>query len=91
LGQRERGESGDDATPLVDAMVRFLDEFAYKEKSSLTHEASRGRTREDEDGKKGDEGVHSFSSADVYDVMKEKRQFVSIRVRSCAHVVTFCY
>ena len=90
LGQRERGESGDDTTPLVDATVRFLDEFAYKEKSSLTHEASRGGTREDEDGKKGDEGVHSFSSADVYDVMKEKRQFVSIRVRSCAHM-TFCY
>ena len=91
LGQREGGESGDYATPLVDAMVRFLYESAYKEKSSLTHEASRGGTREDEDGKKDDEGVHLFSSADVYDVMKEKRQFVSIRVRSCAHVVTFCY
>ena len=91
LGQREGGESGDDATPLVGAMVRFLDEFAYKEKSSLTHGALRGRTREDEDGKKGDECVHSFSSTDIYDVMKEKRQFVSIRVRSCAHVVTFCY
>ena len=91
LGQREGGESGDDATPLVGATVRFSDEFAYKEKSSLTHGALRGRTREDEDGKKGDEGVHSFSSTDVYDVMKEKRQFVSIRVRSCAHVVTFSY
>ena len=91
LGRREEGESGDYATPLVDATVRFLDEFAYKEKSSLTHGALRGKTREDEDGKKGDEGMPSFSSTDVYDVMKEKRQFVSIRVRSCAHVVTFCY
>ena len=91
LGRREGGESGDYATPLVDATVRFLDEFAYKEKSSLTHGALRGKTREDEDGKKGDEGMPSFSSTDVYDVMKEKRQFVSIRVRSCAHVVTFCY
>jgi hypothetical protein len=90
LGQCEGGESGDYATPLVDATVRFLDEFAYKEKSSLTHGALRGKTREDEDGKKGDE-VPSFSSTDVYDVMKEKRQFISIRVRSCAHVVTFCY
>jgi hypothetical protein len=91
LGQRGGGVCGGDATPLVDATVRFLDEFAYKEKSSLTHEALRGKVREDEDGKKGDEGVYSFSSTDVYDVMKEKRQFVILRVRSCAHVMTLCY
>jgi hypothetical protein len=91
LGQREGGESGDHVTPLLDATVRFLDEIAYKEKSTLTHEALRGKVREDEDGKKGDEGVYSFSSTDVYDAMKEKRQFVILRVRSCAHVMTLCY
>jgi hypothetical protein len=31
--------------------------------------------------------VHSFLSTGVYDAIKEKRQFVIMRVRSCAHVV----
>jgi hypothetical protein len=87
LDQREEGETGGCITPLVDATVRFLDEFAYKEKSSLTHQAARGKLREDEDGKKEDEGVHSFLSTDVYDAMKGKRQFIIMRVRPCAYVV----
>ena len=82
LGQCEGGEIGGGPTPLVDATVRFLDEFAYKEKSSLAHQAARSKLREDEDGKKEDKGVHSFLSTDVYDALREKRRFISIRVRS---------
>ena len=82
VGQCEGGEIGGGATPLVDATVRFLDEFAYKEKSSMTHQAARSKPREDGDEKKEDEGVHSFLSTDVYDALMEKRQFISIRVRS---------
>ena len=90
VGQSEAGEIGGGATPLVDATVRFLDEFAYKEKSSLTHQAARSKLREDEDGNEEDEGVRSFLSTDVYDALREKRQFIGIRVRSRAHVA-FCH
>ena len=88
LGQSEVGEIGG-ATPLVEATVRFLDEFVYKEKSSMTHQAVRSKPREDGDEKKEDEGVHSFLSTDVYDALMEKRQFISIRVRSWAHVAFY--
>jgi hypothetical protein len=91
LGQRERGETGGGTTPLVDATVRFLGNFPYKEKSSLTHQAARGKVRKDKDGKKENEGVHSFLSTDVYDAMKEKRQFIIMKARSCAYVVAFCH
>lgn len=90
MGQSEAGEIGGGATPLVDATVRFLDGFAYKEKSSLAHQAARSKLREDEDGKEEDEGVRSFLSTDVYDALREKRQFIGIRVRSRAHVA-FCH
>ena len=80
LGQREGGETVGDATPLVDATVRFLGKFAYKETSSLTHQAARGK-------KKEDGGVNSFLSTVVYDALKEKGQFIFMSVRFCAHVV----
>ncbi|KAF8461823.1 hypothetical protein DFH94DRAFT_677586 [Russula ochroleuca] len=79
LGQRERGETGGDATPLMDATVRFLDEFAHQEKSSVTHQAARGEVRDDQDGKREDDGAHSFPSTNVYDALKEKRQFTIVR------------
>ena len=91
VGRCERGETGGGATPLIDATVRFLDEFAFKEKSSVTHQTARGKVRDDEDGKREYDGVHSFLSTDVYDALKEKRQFTIVRVRSCTHVVAFCY
>ena len=80
VDQREGGEAGGALTPLIDATVRFLD----KERSSLTHQAARGKMKEAEDGKKESDGMHSFLSlaTDVYDVMKEKRQFIVMRVRS---------
>jgi hypothetical protein len=93
VGHREGGETGGGATPLIDATVSFLNELAYKEKSSLTQQAARGKMRETEDGKKEGDGVHSFLSlaTDIYDTMKEKRQFTVMRVCSLARAVTFCY
>jgi hypothetical protein len=87
-GQRERGVTDGSVTPLVDATVKFLDELAYKEKPPWTHQhlqqVARSKAREDEDGKEEDDSVQSTY---VYDAMKEKRQFIVMRVRSCAHVV----
>jgi hypothetical protein len=57
VGQREGGKTGGGATPLMDAAVRFLDEFAYEEKSSLTRQAANGKVGEDEGGKKEVDGV----------------------------------
>jgi hypothetical protein len=86
VGQREEGGIGGSTTPLMDATVRFLDGFEYK-KSSPTHpffqQADRGNVK-DEDGKKEEDSVLSFLSTYIYDTMKEKRQFITMRVRSCA-------
>ena len=90
VGQREGEETGGVATPLLDATVRFLDEFACKDKSPPTYQATRGEMKEDEGGKEN-KGAHSFLSTDVYDAMKEKRQFATMRVRPFAHVVAFCH
>ena len=90
VGQCEGEETGGVATPLLDATVRFLDEFACKDKSPPTYQATRGEMKEDEGGKEN-KGAHSFLSTDVYDAMKEKRQFAIMRVRPFAHVVAFCH
>jgi ubiquitin carboxyl-terminal hydrolase 10 len=99
MGQRGRGEGQEcvsGTTPLVDATVRFLDEFVYEErKSSPTQppqqQATRGKAREEEEEKKGDDGVDSFMPAYVYDAMKEKKRFDNMRVRFRAHVAPFSY
>ena len=91
VGQCERGETAGGATPLIDATVGFLNQYAYVERSSLTHQAARGKVIGDKDGNKEDDGMHSFLSTDMNDAMKEKRQFITMRVRSCAHVLEFCY
>ena len=69
MGQTgQRGQGGQQTkggtTLLVDATVRLLDEFAYKE----------------------DDDREPFTPTCVYDAMKEKRQFESMLVRSCAQV-----
>jgi Ubiquitin carboxyl-terminal hydrolase len=72
-GQRGQGEgqqTSSGTTPLVDATVRLLDDFAYK---------------------KEDDGTEPFTPMYVYDAMKEKRQFKSMLVRSCAQVALSCY
>jgi ubiquitin carboxyl-terminal hydrolase 10 len=88
MGHRERGEvqdSSDSTTPLVDATVRFLEEFVREEKPSSTQQplqqAARGKARE-EDEKEEDDGVDSFVPTYVYDALKEKKRFDNMRVRS---------
>jgi len=88
MGQRGRGdgqESGEGPTPLVDATVRFLEEFVYEEKkASLAQQpqqAARGKAKEEEEEKKEDDGVDSFIPTYVYDAMKEKKRFDNMRVR----------
>ena len=90
-GRRGRGEgqqAGSVATPLVDATVRLLDEFVYKDKPSLTQQspqrAEKGKAREDEKEKEVDDGTNPFLPTYVYDAMKEKKRLKDMLVRSCA-------
>lgn len=69
VGTRGEGAGGK-ATPLVDATVEFLREFAVKDGGS-----GKGKEREEEEG--GD----SFIPVKVYDAMKEKKRFDNMRVR----------
>ena len=84
-GRRRAGgpETGGGATPLVDATVRFFEEFISKEKEPL-QQAARGKPREDEEVKKGHNAVDSFEPTYMYDAMKEKRQLKNLLVRSRA-------
>ena len=86
-------ETGGGATPLVDATVRFFQEFIVEEESPSMQQQSQpttsGAMRADE--KKGNIVVDSFEPTYLYDVMKEKRQLQPLLVRSCAHVAAFCY
>jgi ubiquitin carboxyl-terminal hydrolase 10 len=98
VGPRDRGEgqgTGGTATLLVDATVRFLEEFVYEEKMPLPTRQSQQqignvKVREEDDEKKED-GVDSFIPSYVYDAMKEKKRFDNMRVRPRAHVAPFCY
>jgi ubiquitin carboxyl-terminal hydrolase 10 len=98
MGQQGLGQGqgvGRGATPLVDAKVKFLDEFVYKEELSVTQalqqpSAERGEARENKEGMKGRGVVDSFNPGYMYDAMKEKRQLKSLLVRSCARDALFC-
>jgi hypothetical protein len=90
-GPRRAGvpETSDDATPLVDATLRFYDEFRFKEKGPWNdppppQQVSGGTPREDEDVTKKSNAVDSFDPIYMYDAMKEKRQFKSFLVRSAS-------
>ena len=87
-GQGEGQQAGSVATPLVDATVRLLDEFVYKDKPSLTQQspqrAEKGKAWEDEKEKEVDDGTNPFLPTYVYDAMKEKRRLKDMLVRSCA-------
>ena len=95
VGQREREETGGSTTPLIDATVRYRDEFSYKMKSSPTQQfqqqVSRGKAREKKKEKEVNDGADSFIPTYVYDAMKEKGQFINVSIRSCARVVAFCH
>jgi hypothetical protein len=85
-GQRGEGgsETASGATPLVDATVRFLDEFMIKDEPPLTQREKQQAEREDEEGKKQDNATDSFEPTYMYDAMKKKRQLKHLLVRSCA-------
>ena len=96
MGPRDRGEGqGTDgsATLLVDATVRFLEEFVHEEKMPLPTQQSQQQSgsvnAKEGDEQKEENGVDSFTPTYVYDAMKEKKRFDNMRVRPHAHVASF--
>ena len=79
--QREEGvpEISDNATSLVEATVRFCEEFIFKGKEPL-QQAGRRSSREDEETKKENDAMDSFKPTYMYDAMKEKRQLKNFLV-----------
>ena len=82
-------ETSDGATPLVDAMLRFLEEFRFKEKEpplpqEPPQQVAGGNVREDEETKKEINTKDSFEPMYVYHAMKEKRRLKDLLVRSRA-------
>ena len=81
-------ETSGGATPLVDATVRFIKEFVFKEKEpppmQQPPQAARGKPRETEEAKREINSVDSFEPIYMYDAMKKKRQLKDLLVRFCA-------
>jgi hypothetical protein len=90
----EGGETGGYATPLVDATVRFLEEFMSKEEpppAGQPPQQGEGRTSgQDEEKGKEKNVVDSFEPTYLYDAMNEKSQLKDLLVRCCAHVSVLC-
>jgi hypothetical protein len=80
-------ETGGGATPLVDAMVKLLDEFVYKEEQSMTQQsqqnATKGKARINDGGKNKHDVMDSFNPRYMYDAMKQKRQLKTLLVCPC--------
>ena len=93
-GWLKGSQIGGGKTVLIDATVRFLDEFAYNGKPPLRQQslqlAEKGREREDEEKKEGDD-TNPLMPTYMYDAMKEKRQLKNMLVRSSAQAAPFCY
>jgi ubiquitin carboxyl-terminal hydrolase 10 len=90
-GQRGAGgpETCDGATPLVDATMRFFEEFMFKEKElspsqQPLQQAARVKPWEDEEEKKENKVADSFQPMYMYDAIKEKRRLKTLLVRSRA-------
>ncbi|KAH9986157.1 hypothetical protein BJV77DRAFT_85303 [Russula vinacea] len=66
--------TGGGATPLVDATVRFFEEFMNKEEPPPPRQAADGKPREGGEAKKESNVVDSFEPTYIYDAMKEKRK-----------------
>ena len=94
VGQRGGRELGGVATPLMDATVKFLDDFPYKEKTALTQkilqQAIKDKANGDEKEKEENDAVGPFITKYVYDAMKEKRQFINVRILFYVRVLA-CY
>jgi ubiquitin carboxyl-terminal hydrolase 10 len=95
-GQRGAGgpETGAGATPLVDAAVRFFEEFVFEEEPPTTQQplqlTAGGKQREDEEEKENDV-VDSFEPTYMYDAMKEKSQLRNLLVRFHSQDVLLYY
>jgi hypothetical protein len=79
-------------TPLVDATVRFFEEFTFKKKEppptqQLPQQATRERPDEDEEDK--DKVMDPFEPTYMYDALKEKRQLKKLLVGSRAQNAPF--
>ena len=85
-GLGEDKETSGGATPLVDAMVKFLNGFVYKVELSMPQQsqqnATKGKVRGDEDGKKEHGVVGSFNPRYMCDAMKENRRLKHLLVCS---------
>lgn len=87
LGEEHWQDGG--ATPLIDATIKFLDEFVYKETPSGMQQpqqkAGKGKLKEDEEEKKERDTMDSLELTYIYDAMKEKRQLNSMLVCTLSH------
>ena len=89
-GQHGGGlEPGGCATPLVDAMIRFFEEFVSEDKEPpptqqllQQPETTKGKAKEGEVEKKDNKIVNSFEPTYLYEAMKEKRQLKHLLVRT---------
>ena len=87
----QRGEVGSEtgsATPLVDATVRFFEEFVVKEKELPSTQppppqTTGGKPREDDEAKNEHDAVDSFKPMYMYDAMNEKQQLKKLLVSLC--------
>ena len=89
MGQRGTGgpETGSGATPLVDATMRFFEEFMNEGPPPVQlplQQAADGKPREGEEVKKEHNAGDSLEPTDIYNAMKEKRQLRNLLVRSYA-------
>jgi hypothetical protein len=86
-----RGDSGEGgpatgggktvATPLVDATVRFFEEFMNKEKEPPPTRQVAGKPTEGREAKKESNVVDSFEPTYIYDAMKDNRKLKVLLVR----------
>jgi ubiquitin carboxyl-terminal hydrolase 10 len=88
--KRQRGaggpEIGGGMTPLVDATVRFFEDYTFKEKelpsTQLPQRVAGENLKGDGEEGKFDKVVDSFEWTYMYDAMKDKRQLKDLLVRS---------
>ena len=89
-GRRGGLEPGGCATPLVDAMIRFFDEFVFRDKEPpptqqtlQQPDTTKGKAKEGEVEKKDNNKImDSFEPTYLYEAMKEKRQLKHLLVRT---------
>ena len=79
-------ETGDDATSLVGATMRFVEEFVFKEELSPKQQlqkATGGKLKEDEEAKKDNSAaVDSLEPMYMYNAMKRQLKTLLVRCRA---------